>query len=136
MPAHFGIGSGIVVSSSGQQSRQTDVIIYDGRPLPPVLLAGDRGIFPIDSVLAVIEVKSTLVAPHYASLVDAAQRFLPPNMSPAGLRIATPGRLLDEVGRPQATWPLFSVFAYTSDAKQRDELERLQEQAVARRTTA
>lgn len=128
MPAHFGVGSGIVVSSTGQQSRQTDVVIYDRRLLPPVFLAGDRGIFPIDGVLAVVEVKSTLVASHYVSLVDAARRFLPPNMDPAGLSIATPGRLLDNAGRPQATWPLFSVFAYTSDAKQKDELERLQEQ--------
>lgn len=127
MPRHFGVGSGVVVSSNEQQSRQTDVIIYDRRLLPPVLLAGDRGIFPIDSVLGVVEVKSTLKASHYGTLVDAARRFWPPSdNNPNGLPIATPGRNKDETGREETIWPLYGVFAYTTDAV-RDELKRLEQ---------
>jgi hypothetical protein len=129
MPSHFGVGSGVVVAVNGQQSRQTDVIIYDRRLLPPILLAGERGVFPIDSVLAVVEVKSTLAASHYSGLVDAARRFVPPDIHVNGLPIAIPGRLAGDAARPMTIWPLFSVFAYTSDAPQKDELERLQEQA-------
>lgn len=129
VPAHFGVGSGVVVDSNGKQSRQTDVIIYDRRLLPPILLAGDRGIFPIDSVLRVIEVKSLLRASDYKTLIDAARYFCPPSSldNPSGLAIAIPGRLKDEKGREQAIWPLYAVFAYKSDAD-RDEFERMEEQ--------
>lgn len=128
IPAHFGVGSGIVVARNEQQSRQSDVIIYDRRLLPPILLAGDRGIFPIDNVLAVVEVKSILKASHYRTLVDAACRFFPPAPdNPNGLPIATPGRINGEAGTTQTTWPLYAVFAYTADAD-KDEFERLEEQ--------
>ena len=75
LPHHYGVGSGVVVASDGAQSRQTDVLIFDRRRLPPILLAGDRGLFPIDSVLAAIEVKSEIRAGHYSPLVDAARRL-------------------------------------------------------------
>jgi len=128
MPPHLGVGSGVVIASNGQQSRQSDVIIYDRRLLPPILVAGDRGIFPIDSVLAVIEVKSVLTASHYKILADAARRISPPSPNnPNGLPIAIPGRRRTEEGAPMATWPLYALFAYTADA-QRDEVVRLGEQ--------
>lgn len=125
MPLHFGVSSGIVVAADGRQSRQTDVIIYDRRLLPPILIAGDRGIFPIDSVLAVLEVKSVLKAGHYEGLVEASRRFCPPSKeNPKGLTIVTPGTLRLEKDVPGTIWPLYAVFAYHSDAKQ-DELIRL-----------
>jgi len=129
LPHHYGVGSGVVVDADGQQSRQTDLIIYDRRLLPPIMVAGDRGIFPIDSVLAVVEVKSMLKKSHYEDLVDAARRLSPrTDDNPSGLRIATPGCLEGEGSRPQAKYPLCSLFAYTADAK-RDEAERLEEKA-------
>jgi hypothetical protein len=125
LPIQFGVGSGVVVASDKRQSRQTDVIIYDRRRIPPVLLAGDRGIFPIDSVLVVIEVKSILKACHYKEqLVDAARRFSPRTAeNPDGLQIATPGTK----NEAQTIYPLYAVFAYTSDSLG-DEFERLQKQ--------
>lgn len=54
------IGSGIIVDSKGNQSNQTDVILYDNRILPPFLKIGKLGIFPIEGVLATIEVKTDL----------------------------------------------------------------------------
>lgn len=125
LPLHYGIGSGVVVDADGQQSRQSDLIIYDRRLLPPILVGGDRGLFPIDSVLAVVEVRSILKRSDYKNLVDAARRLSPRTEENAnGLRIATPGCLQGEDGRPQAKYPLCSLFAYTSNAK-RDEAERL-----------
>lgn len=130
MPPHFGIGSGIVGDFWERQSRQSDVIIYDRRLLPPILLAGDRGIFPIDSVLAVIEVKSCLVARDYRLIVDAARHISPhdENNNPQGLFIKTLGKIVGEKGQRQATYPLYAVFAYTSDAQDKDEISRLMEQ--------
>lgn len=127
MPAHFGVGSGVVMGSNGQQSRQSDVIIYDRRLLPPILLAGDRGIFPIDSVLRVIEVKSVLKAGDYMTLVDAARCFFPPSSdNPTGLPIVIPGRDKGDEGQPQTFWPLYAVFAYTANSR-KDEIERLED---------
>ncbi|MFZ3147418.1 MAG: DUF6602 domain-containing protein, partial [Methanothrix sp.] len=128
MPQHFGVGSGVVEDFKGNQSKQTDIIIYDKRLLQPTLLAGDRGIFPIDSVLCVIEVKSELKAYHYRDIAEAARYFYPTSEeNPNGLHIARPGKLRGDKGQPQAFYPLFSVFAYRSDAD-RDEIERLDEQ--------
>lgn len=126
LPDHFGLGSGVVVEKSGRQSPQVDIVIYDRRLLPPVMLAGDRGIYPIDSVLAVCEVKSRLMAKHYGQILNAAGYFRPPagspNGHPDGLAIATPFK--NEGG---GFWPLFAVFAYQSTAKTKSEPERLRE---------
>lgn len=128
LPFHYGVGSGVVVDRKGQQGRQSDLIIYDRRRLPPILCAGDRAVFPIDSVLRVIEVKSELKASHYTDMVDAARRLSPPSKkNPKGLEIAIPGRLQATSGGPATIWPLYSLFAYTSDAPNRDEAERLKE---------
>ena len=60
--------------------------------------------------------------------MDAARYFSPKSQeNPNGLHIARPGTLRGEQGGPQAIYPLFSVFAYRSDAD-RDEAERLEEQ--------
>lgn len=124
IPSHFGVGSGIVVDAYERQSKQSDIIIYDRRKMPPIMLRGDRGIFPIDCVLAVIEVKSILEARDYKDLVDAGRRFFPNDKdNPNGLHIAIPGKLEDH----NTVYPLYAVFGYTADAD-RDELERLEEQ--------
>jgi hypothetical protein len=122
IPEHFGIGSGIVVDAYGKQSRQCDVIIYDKRLLPPILQAGNKGIYPIDNVMCVLEVKSTLQASHYKALTDAAYRLSPNN--PDGLRVASPGNL--ENGKTY--YPLYAVFGYKSDSD-KSELERVKEQS-------
>ncbi len=125
LPHQFAVGSGVVVAANGAQSRQTDVLIFDQRRLPPILLAGDRGLFPIDSVLAAIEVKSEIRASHYPQLADAARRLSPLSATnPSGMTIATPGTLANGV----TFYPLSAAFAYVSDAE-RDEFERLDEQS-------
>lgn len=61
-PADIGVGTGQVISSAGDTSAEQDVVIYDRRVLPPALFKGDLGVFPIESVVATIEVKTTLTA--------------------------------------------------------------------------
>ena len=60
MTSQFSVGTGVVVDSYGNESRQTDLIIYDNRILPPIIKNSNLGIYPLESVLAIIEVKSIL----------------------------------------------------------------------------
>jgi len=62
LPLHIGAGSGIIVDEYGNQSSQCDVILYDKRILPPFLSYGSTSVYPIQSVLAVIEVKSGITS--------------------------------------------------------------------------
>lgn len=89
LPGHFGVGAGVVTDALGQrQSPQVDVIVYDRRRMPPLMLAGSSGIYPIDSVVAVCEVKSQLKATHYEQIGRAARHFVPPTTDPLGLQMA------------------------------------------------
>jgi len=56
----FSIASGFIVDISGNQSKQTDIIIYDNTLLPPFIRQTSLGVIPIECVLATIEVKSFL----------------------------------------------------------------------------
>lgn len=60
LPNHFGIGSGIIINQRGGQSKQTDILIYDNRILVPFIKEQNIGIYPAESVIATIEVKSWL----------------------------------------------------------------------------
>ncbi|MDA1874287.1 hypothetical protein PDL05_11090 [Bacillus cereus group sp. BY112LC] len=60
LPEKFKIGSGIVVNSDGDQSRQQDIIIYDAFNAPLLHNEENTKIIPVESVYGTIEVKSTL----------------------------------------------------------------------------
>ncbi len=62
LPQGFKIGTGKVSDSSGNLSSQCDIIIYNNAVFPPVLFSEKKGIFPIESVAYIIEVKTTLNA--------------------------------------------------------------------------
>ena len=62
LPNDVGVGTGMVVTASGRTSSQQDIVLYDRRILPAVVAEGEVGLFPIESVLYVIEVKSVLSA--------------------------------------------------------------------------
>jgi hypothetical protein len=58
LSSQFGTGTGIVVNQRGDQSRQVDIIIYDNRLLPAFIRDYKLGVFPAESVIATIEIKS------------------------------------------------------------------------------
>lgn len=63
LPSDIGVGTGQIIDSySGMQSNQIDIVLYDRSILPPVLFDGRLGLFPVESVLYTIEVKTTLNA--------------------------------------------------------------------------
>jgi hypothetical protein len=60
LASQYGIGSGIIINQAGLQSKQTDIVIYDKRLLPPFIFHHSLGVYPVESVLAVIEIKTNL----------------------------------------------------------------------------
>lgn len=63
LPADVGIGTGQIIDCFGKKmSNQIDIIIYNKAILPPILIDGKLGVFPIESVLYAIEVKTNLTA--------------------------------------------------------------------------
>ena len=60
LPRRYGISKGFVVSHDGIQSDQCDVIIYDADTSPIFYTDVNQEILPIESVYAVIQVKSRL----------------------------------------------------------------------------
>lgn len=62
LPAGFECGTGKIVDSQGQQSAETDLVIYHRAILPPVLYSERDGVFPVESSYYSIEVKSRVTA--------------------------------------------------------------------------
>jgi hypothetical protein len=59
MPADTGLGTGEIIAANGRTSKQQDVVIFDRAILPPILMES-AGIFPVESALYAMEVKSRL----------------------------------------------------------------------------
>jgi len=74
LPRKYGISSGIVIDSYGNQSKQQDIIIYD--KFNTMHLSGENRdddeqlYIPIENVFAVIEVKSNLTNEEVADVVE------------------------------------------------------------------
>ena len=60
LTTQFGLGTGHIINHIGEQSPECDIISYDNRIVPPFIKHKDIGLFPFESVIAVIEVKSIL----------------------------------------------------------------------------
>lgn len=76
LPADIGVGTGQIIDCyQSPMSPQIDIILYDKSILPPVLLDEHLGIFPIESVLYTIEVKTKLNASELASAHEAAEKI-------------------------------------------------------------
>src|SRR5260370_30837111 len=62
IPRRYEMNSGVVVNAEGNFSCQQDIILSDSMVAPPFLAAGELGVHPIETVSAVIEVKSVATA--------------------------------------------------------------------------
>ncbi len=124
LPADIGVGTGQVISAyTNELSRQQDILLYDRRILPPILFEGRIGLFPIESVLYAIEVKSKLNADELRTSNEAARHLL-------SLPVA-PGKY-DDKGNPVhhvPIKPIYTIFAFETDLTQhgKTELERYKE---------
>lgn len=123
LPADIGLGTGEIVTAANQTSSEQDVVMYDKRILPPVVMEGASGVFPIESVLYTIEVKSTLSAgelrdAHAKAARLAALEYQPGVFTAEGVPIAHPYKKF-----------VSCLFAFDSDlsGEQKNEVERYNE---------
>jgi hypothetical protein len=75
LPSSVGIGSGMIIDSIGSYSKQTDIIIYDAGSQPAIMAQSNQVIFPIESVLLAIEVKTTLTEEELGDCVKKRNSF-------------------------------------------------------------
>ena len=62
LPPTLGIGRGEIVTGYDQHSNEQDIIVFDRALVPSLQLDGTAGLFPLESSLYTIEVKSVLNA--------------------------------------------------------------------------
>jgi len=73
LPEDFKIKiSGFVIDHIGNKSKETDLLIYSKKILPPVMYESEEIYFPAESVLFAIEIKSTLTAGEVKDAYDKA----------------------------------------------------------------
>lgn len=75
LPDNLGVGKGIIINNQGHQSKETDIVIYDSRILPPFLVAKDPNIFPVEAIVAIVEVKSLLTKLELCKAEKAARHL-------------------------------------------------------------
>lgn len=63
LPDNIGVGTGLVIDSYGNRSKQLDIICYDKAKTPKFFSIGDASLFPVECVFFVFEVK-TQVTPN------------------------------------------------------------------------
>jgi len=76
LPADIGVGTGQILDSYGSpMSGQIDIVLFDQAILPPILIDGKTGLFPVECVLYAIEVKTTLDKTGLSAAHDSAERL-------------------------------------------------------------
>jgi hypothetical protein len=60
IPARYGIGSGLIFDTEGNESSQTDIVLFDAVDEPAVLAQTNQVLFPIENVRGAIEVKTAI----------------------------------------------------------------------------
>lgn len=76
LPADIGVGTGQIIDCyQSPMSPQIDIILFDKSILPPVLIDERLGLFPVESVLYTIEVKTTLNATELRAAHQSAQKI-------------------------------------------------------------
>ncbi|WP_327370367.1 DUF6602 domain-containing protein [Streptomyces sp. NBC_01217] len=80
LPSTVGVGSGMVIDSHGNYSKQMDILIYDVSSQPSIMAQTNQVIFPVECVLLAIEVKTTLTEEELRDCV--AKRKSLRNLSP------------------------------------------------------
>lgn len=116
LPSNIGVGTGkIITAYDNQKSNEQDVIIFEKGIMPPILLGENIGLFPFESVLFVIEVKSKLTATELKHTHNNATTLLNFKHLPADY---------DKTGKPipfeegSIKSPNYCLFAYESTTQQ------------------
>lgn len=109
LPKRFAVGSGFIIDSRDQISKQTDVIIYDALNCPVYRASEDAAIIPADNVAAVIEVKANLDKERLTEAAEncRAVKNLVKTKNPFG-------KERDKEDGPSLSQTFFAVFGFQS----------------------
>jgi hypothetical protein len=104
-------GTGVIIDCKGRQSGQCDIIIWDDSIFRPLYSARGAGIYFIESVVAVLEVKSTLTRDSFRQAIQRSREF-------KDMFILRPG----DDASPNTAWgpepeilPMSLLFGFRSD---------------------
>ena len=99
MPSAYTVGTGLLIDSQDAASKQCDLVLTDQTEQPRLLAQTNELLHPIETVRAVIEVKSTL---DKGEIQDAAEKK-------ASIDVLTPCRPQPD---GQTAHPIFCLVAY------------------------
>jgi hypothetical protein len=71
LPSTIGVGTGVILDSKGARSHQTDLIAFNSGNQPQLLAQTEQVLFPIETALLAVEVKTTLTT---AEVRDAGRK--------------------------------------------------------------
>jgi hypothetical protein len=127
LTSKFATGSGKIADCNGKLSNEIDVLIYANDVVPAVIYSDDGfGLYPCESCLATIEVKSKLNATELKSALESSvlisqhhMEFQSGKLNEAGTQTIPHGFI--ETAR--------CLFAFSSDLTNQTELDRYKEYA-------
>jgi len=70
LPKSISVEQGFILSQNGEMSKQCDILIYDSHYFAPFYRINDIVVVPADSVIAVIEVKTTITKQIFHNVID------------------------------------------------------------------
>lgn len=73
LPKRYSLGTGHVIDSRGNVSKQCDIVIYDALNCPLLLAEEGYQLFPVEAVFGIVEVKSVFDAGTIAKSVQNIQ---------------------------------------------------------------
>ncbi len=88
LPSRFRVTSGEAVDADGRRTGQLDIVIYDCNRTVPLLTEKSGDVLPAESLLAVVEVKSTLTQNELDKCARAARAIT--QLRPGGEKFSTP----------------------------------------------
>lgn len=100
VPRRFGIGTGLIIDASDRTSRQMDLVVFEQSDEPAVLAQTTQLLYPVETVVACIEVKTTV---RRDELEDCARKK-------ASISELEPRRAHPDTSR----YPLFFVLGYSA----------------------
>lgn len=118
-------GTGVIIDSKGNQSGQCDIIIWDDSIFRPLYTARCAGIYLIESVVAILEIKSTLKKEHFRQPIQRTREFKKMSI----LRSATPEYPNNYWGEEPGILPITLLFGFRSNS-QGSERDRAEEVAT------
>lgn len=122
LPPEVKCGTGKLTDMKGALSKEIDVVLYSRQILPPTLYDEKNGIFPVESSLYTIEVKTTVSSKNLKEAIENA-KSTKLKLLEAEYWNAKEGTVAENI------FPINALFGFSSDlsGKGKTELDRYRE---------